>query len=858
MVKRAFPVLIGLLVVLGLIPVHVSAATPTPAPSATPTTASSTQPYDQKSTKTPVAAPLLATVTRQGYPKPLDAALVPDLEQGDTITVDFSAWTKPGAPNHFFANYATIGGGGIEWWSPDAANPAAHYGINLFGPNDSAPPKKTITVTYDGVSTPVFFVIVDDRHTHGIDGVRNDVNASPQDFVNDAIYASTVADKRSWIDDFISGLGSGVIPGATGASSLTKALAGVGVTNQTQIGNCLKMAGTSNQATCIESLVSNNNNLPAVTGSNLGSMLAAYAGPASPYIAGLSVIWNLIVKTRGVKQHYEFLPGTIAYRRPDAGSDEGSVQVVQVPQVPQFAPPDGGQSDVIFFTVGRLPAQTSDPSGDRPSIVSDADKSNNALCAVPDANNNINVPLHLDKSSNYVHDVSYVVAAADQTPSLHAISLPYNVTTAQPEQASSIAVKPNLDDYDVTVQAKYGFKPMITPTLRLSLPRGHSGFKVSSQSGIFPNAATVVTVHSPAMACAKTLVVQGKSYPITLVDRENGTATITVANVTSGNIPATVVENGGTQVASSVPVMRQPPTVSAVAYHAGDRAMLLQGSGLAQAAKVSIGGIAGAIFQKDANHSSDSAACYITKSAPSTTTQSSYTALLDYGAQNPVMTAFTAQAPRPVVNSVAPQDQPGDFGFPSGFAGSSSTLKVLITLADTLPAKYSVRLRQLPSGSGIQPSACAALLQSAAASTIGSTPAGSNQLVSRFKPVDALQGGNAAGSIQLQVLDTETNLASDWSTLKLAFVLTPTIDTIACHGSDSQCEMQGVGLDLIDSVGDGTGTFTAVNSDCALPAGQVAGLQCRLVPRYSNYEIKLLASGQVVRLLSKSLVKQLP
>jgi hypothetical protein len=818
-------------------------------PGTGPTPSASAQPYSQSAAATAVAATLSAMVTRGK--KTLDAALVPGLLPGDVISVDFSAWAKPAAPNRFSVNYATIGANGIQWWAPDKSKPKNHYGMDLFSPSDGAPPATKVSVTYDGASTPVFFIVVQDKNTSGMNGVRDDVNVNPQPFLTAATYASTAADKRAWIDDFISGLGSGAIDTGTGKANLTGALKGVGVTDGTAVAGCLNKA-KGEQATCLEGLIEQSNNLQLTGGQSIGQALGAFAGPLAPYLAGISIIWNLIESNRGHKQHYEFLPGALTYNRPAPTSDAGA-QVVQVPQVPQYAPPGGGQSDVVFFSVGRTPEHTSDPStSDRPTIVSDADKTR-AICAT---DTTVSIPLHLDKSSNFTHDVAYVVSRAGTTVPLKTLPLLHDAIAPASVQTTDIASLHGVDGYDVTMEAGYGFDSIATQKVRVALPRGYDIVQVDGTSPqIFPNVPTTINLSGDAIACAKDIDVNGARFPVTVTDSTHATATVTVADVGSGSVPIQVEYAGGAKQAGHLSISQRPPTAT-ITYHSGDAVMLVHGSGLSRVGSIVVGGTS---FVPDAAHSDDNDACFTAPFVPVLPANSPQTAYLHASAAanySPINTPFTVGEPRPQIapKGVATTLVADNFLFQTGVAGSTSTVKMIVTTTSSLPTAFSMLLRQEPWGAtaGLAASRCAALVTPAGASKVNATKIASAMVLANFRPIDALQS-NASSDVQVQIVDSSSHLASDWVPLPLTLVIMPTIAGIICPKSGSTCQMQGSGFALIAGVAGAAGSFEPVQA-CGTPEQSKVALECVLVPR-TVQRIKLAGSDQVVTLATKALVR---
>ncbi len=98
-------------------------------------------------------------------------------------------------------------------------------------------------------------------------------------------------------------------------------------------------------------------------------------------------------------------------------------------------------------------------------------------------------------------------------------------------------------------------------------------------------------------------------------------------------------------------------------------------------------------------------------------------------------------------------------------------------------------------------------------------------------------GDAAFGTLQLQLVDARTKLASAWTAIPGAFVRAPEVSAIECPAdAAAPCTLLGTGLAAIAGVEDASGRFVAPSFDCT---SDEKGMACRSVPHEKHYTLRL-------------------
>ena len=396
-----------------------------------------------------------ATVTRTiGKTKvTLPGALVPALEPGDVVDVDFPDYRRPPSTVNYHVNVAFITETARQHWLFERSSPADQ----LFS---NSRPRKGVTAAPTGRihfvygaganrGIPIFFIIPEDSKTRGVDGVRDYVGAHPTVFVDMSQGTNAAVDRYSFLNDFLSSLGSGSIDPVSAQYRVETVAQGLGVSPATidacyvageppaEVSNCVQQAMN---ATIYQT------NFAAPT---QAQFLGGVVGAASPLTYGpsdtsLLAVWHIFVQTGHLE--YEYLPTTVTLADPSTIRHDELLMGVKVPTVR----PPAAYSDVLFFTIGDPQA-----TEDAPTVVNDA--SANGVCERTDR---FSVPLHFDHTSRYVHDASLLVTPDGVAP--YRISLDPRTLSAPVVDRSRF--EPSADGaYSVALKGRFGFDPVAQP-----------------------------------------------------------------------------------------------------------------------------------------------------------------------------------------------------------------------------------------------------------------------------------------------------------------------------------------------------------------------------------------------------------
>jgi hypothetical protein len=206
---------------------------------------------------------------------------------------------------------------------------------------------------------------------------------------------------------------------------------------------------------------------------------------------------------------------------------------------------------------------------------------------------------------------------------------------------------------------------------------------------------------------------------------------------------------------------------------------------------------------------------------------------------------LTVAAPRPMLASALIAD-------PS--AGSYlATTPLIVTLTSstgTLPRQVAVRVRHVEAST---PTPCEASLRDPTAVTIADANVHertANTLAVELR-ADMLHD-RGFGTLQMQLVNAETGIGSNWIPLPGTFVRAPAVTQIACpSAAGAMCRLYGTSLAAIDAVSDASGAYVAPGLDCP-PTDK--GLACVYVPHVAHYTLRLIDAATIEALPDRLIV----
>ncbi|HTJ27313.1 MAG TPA: hypothetical protein VMA36_14225 [Candidatus Limnocylindria bacterium] len=819
-----------------LLPLLVGGASP--APVAAAAASGGPPPFIAASAGPEASARIDATVTRTvgGRRVTLPAAVVPALQPGDQVDVRFTDYTRPAARVNYHVDVAFITEAAPQRWLFEKSGPWDELFRNRTGGRRPGPaPVSDLRFTYGkGVAQgiPIFFIVPEDVKTRGMDGVRDYVDAHPTDFKNMSQSANTAVDKYNWFEDFLHSLAIGSLNPLSGGNSVAAIATSLGA-DPTSVASCYSEGGTQSQvATCIETTLGTVNYQTNINAPTEAQFFGGLVGAATPvrmasYLVSLLSVWQIFLKHG--HQEYEYLPTTLDLATPSAPG-KPSPQLLMGLKVPALRPP-AATSDALFFTIGDPQAATSPP------VVVNAAASE-GVCA-RDAR--LEVPLHLDRTSKYVHDTELEVTPDGRPP--YAIPIdPHSLgAPVVPRDALTGA-----DDggYTVRLDGRFGFEPIVQPDrvlARIAVPRPAtwSVAPLPHHEPIAGGTLDVVASSADAPCLSRAEMQIGSAPPIPLkathLDDRRVELVAALKDVPPGEarvrfyqddpVHRTMVESASTLAIAPQPAQVTP--ASAIA-NIGDPFVALSGNGFEKIAAVRV---AGTTYKKDPDATS-TFACF---SGPplggngAVPGESVSSQLVTSDGSPGEVFVTRLNGPRPALN--APSVTPNVAVHPA-----SDPLAVTLGMSSgELPAQWEVRIRR----AGPPRSPCAALN---AQTTFGVVPAADvhvengSQLAAVVHPTDELHD-NAFGTLQIQLVDTQTKSTSEWLPLPGTFVREPQVSRILCPADPAApCTMLGTGLSAIAAIANAQGAFVPPDSSCT--ASQ-KGQECLQVPHAAHYTLQL-------------------
>ncbi|HEV8019963.1 MAG TPA: hypothetical protein VGP41_01795 [Candidatus Lustribacter sp.] len=786
---------------------------------------------------------IVATVTRPigktGITLP--AALVPALEPGDVVDVDFPDYRRPPSTVNYHVNVAFITETARQHWLFDRSTSADQLFSNRRPPKTApAVPSGRIHFVYGAGrdrGIPIFFIIPEDAKTRGVDGVRDYVGAHPTDFVDMSQGTNAAVDRYSFLNDFLSSLGSGSIDPVSAQYRVESVAQSLGVSPATidacyvagepsaQVGNCVQQALN---ATVYQT------NFAAPTQAQFLGGVAGAASPLAyaPYIASLLTVWHLFVQTGHLE--YEYLPTTIALADPSTARPDELLLGLKVPTIR----PPAAYSDVLFFTVG-------DPQATEhaPVVINDAPVDGSCM-----RSDRFDIPLHFDHTSRYVNDAALLVTPDGHTP--YRIALDPRSLSAPVVDRSRFAASAD-GAYSVALSGRFGFDSVAEPataTMRLAFPNAAPWNLIAAPHHPPIAGGTLDLVASSASAaCLSYAEMQiGSAPPVPLsatqLDARRVELHASLADVPAGQAQIRFYEDdprAGRTLETAVALSIQPPPAQVDAPSAvaalGDRFIRLTGSGFERVRGLLVNGTT---YTKEPNATATSA-CFdgppFGRLGQVIGQRVTAQLLADGDAAGQVF-PLTLEAPRPTLIS-ALIDEPSATGY-------LSTTPLIVTLASgagALPLEVDVRVRH----AGRAPATpCAASLPDPTAVAIADSNVqvrSATTLAVDFR-ADVLHD-RAFGTLEMQLVDAATGIGGNWVPLPGTFVRAPVVTQIACDsGTTAMCRLYGTDLSAIDAVKDASGAYVAPGLACPFTD---KGLACVYVPRVPHYTLRLIDSSTI-------------
>jgi hypothetical protein len=784
-----------------------------------------------------------ATVTREigKTSVTLPAALVPALQPGDVVDADFPDYRRPPTSVNYHVNVAFITETARQHWLFERSQPADQLFANRYTAKKSPGTHfGAIHFVYGKGANrgiPIFFIVPEDSKTRGVDGVRDYVGAHPTDFVDMSQGTNTAVDRYTFLNDFLSSLGSGSIDPVSAQYRIETVAQSLGVSPAAinacyvagvppaEVSNCVQQA--------LNATVYQTNFAAPTQAQFLGGAISA-ASPLTyaPYIASLITVWRLFVHTG--HQEYEYLPTTITVADPSTARPDELLMGLKVPTIR----PPAAYSDVLFFTIG-------DPQSAEhaPVVVNDA-----AATGQCESGDRFSVPLHFDHTSRYVNDAALLVTPDGHAP--YRIALDPRMLSAPVVDRSRFA--PSADNaYTVSLVGRFGFDPVGQPAetrMQLAFPNAEpwSLAEVPHRPPVAGDMLDIIA-SSPSAACLSRAEMQiGNAPPVQLtathLDARRVELRASLAAVPSGPAQIHFYENDSRAArafeTSAALAIQGPPSridpKSAVAS-LGDAFLSLAGTGLERIRSVLVNG---AGYTKEAGATATSA-CFDGPplEGPGLTIDQHLSAQLvgDGGALDQVF-PLTIGAPRPTLASanVAGPVQPV-------YLSSAPLAVTLNSGARALPRQLAVRVRQSDSTHSTpcaqsQPDPTSIALPDAEVHRRDA-----NTLALDFR-ADVLRD-RAFGTLEAQVVDSATTAASNWIVLPGTFARAPQITQIACStDANAVCRLYGTALSAIDAVKDATGNYVAPGLDCP-PTDK--GLPCVYVPHVAHYSLRLIDAAAI-------------
>lgn len=706
-----------------------------------------------------VASRVDAYVTRNHVTLP--AAAVPALEPGDEVSVQFPDYTRPPAKVNYHVNVAFITETPpVEWLYPKSG-PQDRLFANPHGRKPVPAHPYTLRFTY-GQKTyrgiPVFFLVPEDGRTRGMDGVRDYVGAHPNDFKDMSTSSNDAVERYGWFRDFLGSLAQGAIEPVADEQRIVSIASSLGA-SPSDVEACYTAGATNAEvANCVQTTllsVQYQTNIDAPTQAQFFGGVAGAAAPLQMalYLEPLLAIWK-IFSSAGHKE-YEYLPTTLQLTT-------ARKQLLMGLKVPTLRPP-AAYSSVLFFTIGD-PDAVSNP----PSVVDD-DKGTGICASGP----RVQIPVHLDRTSQYVNDTSLAFSSEGGQASLQIPLDPRNAAAPIVERAKLTPGR----GYDVHLRGRFGFDPIqhsAETVAHVAVP-GNAKWQIQTVDYHPARAGGTLDAiaSSDAAPCLSSAELQMAgnapvALTITRLDDRRIELTGSLKDVPSGNAQIHLFQNdlaqhrriadSSTLAIAPTPARvddKNPPTA-----YLGDREIALTGSGFDGVSGLRIGPT---VYTKTSG-SQASTACFTGPPVGGEALRegSIVTAeLIPQGGGAGQAFALHVQGSRPALSSVSVT--PAEVQY-----HASEPLTIDLSSAQAqLPRQYQVRLRQAPPAT----SPCDALRDDATAVVVPASDVkrdSASTLAVSLRAGDVLHD-DAFGTLQVQLVDAVSKRGSDWQNLSGQF-----------------------------------------------------------------------------------------
>jgi hypothetical protein len=703
-----------------------------------------------------------ATVTRtfDGKPVTLPAAAVPALAPGDKVSVRFVDYTRPPAKVNYHVNVAFITETPPVGWLYAKSGTDDRLFSNPHGRRKITPTTPTTHFVYgsgDHRGIPVFFVVPEDGKTRGMDGVRDYVQAHPTDFKDMSVSSNDAVERYSWFSDFLSSLAQGSIDPISDQQRVVGIATALGASPDS-VSECYEAGATNAEvANCVQSSllsVQYQTNIEAPTQAQFFGGVASAATPVqlALYMQPLLAIWKIF--SQDGHKEYEYLPTALRLTKPVMPGTSPQ-QLLMGLKVPTLRPP-AAYSSVLFFTIGDP-----DAIGSPPTVVSD-DKGGGSCAAAL----RVELPVHLSKTSQYVNDTSVTLTSGSGAT----IHVPIDPRTAAAPTIDRSSLHAG-QGYAVKLNGRFGFNPL--PQSQRALAHiavpGAAAWKVETIAyhPALAGGTLDAVASSEAAPCVSGAELQmAGNTPVSLtidhLDDRRVELKGSLAAIPSGLAHIHLFQSDTAQhrrIAddTTLAIAPAPAEVDAkkgqVAY-IGDHEILLTGAGF--------DGISGARIgpnvYKKAPASNADVACFTGPPIGGGDVRegSVVTAeLIPSAGGSGEAFALRLGGMRPELDTVGVT--------PSASIHHASDALTIGLRSQTLPRRFAVRIRQVPQAA----TPCDALLDDATAVAV--PPAD----VHRDSASDAdvnlaaadLLHDDAFGTLQVQIVDSVTKLASDWTDL---------------------------------------------------------------------------------------------
>jgi hypothetical protein len=502
-------------------------------------------------------------------------------------------------------------------------------------------------------------------------------------------------------------------------------------------------------------------------------------------------------------------------------------------KVPTLRPP-AAISDVLFFTIGD-PRAAADP----PSIINTASRA--GMCA---DEAQFVAPVHLNRTSVYVHDTRLVIKPDGGSPYTIAIG---------PGSAAAPALDINQltgaadGAYTVGLVAKSGFDAVGEPepaAARVIVPHSASWSvaQLPHQPAISGESFDAVASSAAAPCLSRAEIQIGSAPPLPLEIKPLSDRRVSLhaplPNIPPGDAHVRLYQTDAlhdTDIESDVAVRiaaqpahvdaKNPPTVTL-----GDPLIELSG-----AAFETVSGLRlqGGVYTKTSGSQSN-VACFSGPPVSSLLPGEAISAQLVESDGSPGQVFVTdVESPRPAL--VAPALDPDT---PTHL--STDPLGVTLTMATgNVPSHYEIHVRRALANT----TPCDAVRSDASAFAV--LPLATTSLRSATSVrVDLVAsqalGDGAFGPLQIALFDSTSKTQSAWLTLPGTFVRAPHVVSITCSGAPAEiCSLFGTGLEWIASIDGPAGSAIPPGHNCT-PQKEPA---CISVPRLAHYVLHLVDGG---------------